>query len=280
VEAVWLALGASFFWGASDYGAGVMARRVSVFAVSGGMLAAGALAALPLPLILGTGMPPLRTVLLGVAAGTMTVLGLTSLYQALATGRMAVVAPISATGVAVPILVGMLGGDAVSATQVAGMVIGFVGMVALVMLTTESAAERRSSGRKPIVLAGVAAVGLGLYYVAVGGIAEGETPWFVVVGQTTAALVLGCIVLIRRVRLPSRADGLQIGALGIVGFLAWVMAALALSQGALSVTATLTSLYPVVTTAMAVVVARERLNMAQVGALAVTFVGVGLMASG
>ena len=56
-------------------------------------------------------------------SAALGMLGLVAFYRALAIGTMSIVAPISATGVAIPVLVGLASGERPSALQVAGIVL-------------------------------------------------------------------------------------------------------------------------------------------------------------
>ena len=57
------------------------------------------------------------------------IVGLGALYRGLAVGSMSVVAPISATAVIVPVVVGVATGDRPSAVQAIGIAIAIAGVV-------------------------------------------------------------------------------------------------------------------------------------------------------
>src|SRR5215210_7469491 len=118
--AIPLALSAAVCWGLADFLAGLASRRVSVLAVlllveGGGLvvIAAVALAASP------EWFDDTGDALLAAAGGISGVLGLGLFYRALAIGTMSVVAPISASGVALPVVVGVVTGDRPSALAAA-----------------------------------------------------------------------------------------------------------------------------------------------------------------
>ena len=91
-----------------------------------------------------------------VAAGAAGAVGLVGLYAALSTGTMGVVAPVASLGVAVPVLLGLLAGEQPSAGDWAGMAIAVTG----ILLASGPELSGGVSPR-PVVLAGVAAVGFG-----------------------------------------------------------------------------------------------------------------------
>lgn len=273
---------AALFWGVADFGAGLQSRRVPVLVVVAGMLFVGAFAAAVMLVITKAPAIEGRTLLLGVAAATATAVGLTSLYRALAIGPMSVVAPISAAGVIIPVLAGIAMGDQPSAGQGVGIVLAIAGMLSVVALSEDPASASSDHGARviAIVLAIVGALGLGVYYLAAEGVEPRQGTWFLLVGQLSAGLALGVPVLVRRLPMPARSDRIQITALGGLSFGAWAFSTAAVRAGDLSLTATVASLYPLVTVLLAVWLTDESLRHLQVLGLVTAFVGVGLIAGG
>ena len=223
-----------------------------------------------------------RTLLLGIAAGSATAIGLTSFYRGLAIGPMSVVAPISAAGVIIPVIAGVATGDQPTAGQGLGVVLAIAGMLTVVAWSAEPAdgASGGSARAAAIVLAVVGALGLGLYYLAADGVGHGQAIWFSLVGQLSAGLVLVIGAVVRRLPMPEGMDRLHIAALGCLGFAAWATSTAAVRAGDLSLTATIASLYPIVTVLLAVGLTDESLRRVQILALLTAFVGVGLIAGG
>lgn len=119
--AAFLALAASTLWGLADFGGGLVSRRraaATVMVVSQ-VIALGALGALVLATSTAVGPLPWQ----GVAAGVVGSAALLLFYRCLAIGPMGLVAPIASTGVAVPIGYGVLTGDRLGLTHVAGIVL-------------------------------------------------------------------------------------------------------------------------------------------------------------
>ena len=109
-------LGAALSWGPSDFLGGRFTQKYPAFTVglvsqSSSLLALLILAAVVRPDVRGDAL------LWGLAAGVFTGFGGMSLYQGLATGDSAVVAPLSACGAVVPVAFAFATGDAPTALQ-------------------------------------------------------------------------------------------------------------------------------------------------------------------
>jgi drug/metabolite transporter (DMT)-like permease len=124
-----LALSASLVWGTADFFAGVMGRRTTVWALVLLTQLAGVTATGLVVLALGEPFPPLAGWLPAVLAGLSGIVAVTSFYTALSIGVMSLVAPISSTGIMVPVLVGLATGERPSAVQYAGMALAVAGVV-------------------------------------------------------------------------------------------------------------------------------------------------------
>src|SRR5918999_2094290 len=159
-----LALASSLSWGLSDFLGGFQSRRHHVLAV---LLISQALAFAVLVVAVLAGAPTEHDGAATAWAASVGVLGLIALsafYRALAIGTMSIVAPISATGVAIPVLVGLAGGERPGALQVAGIVLACGGVVLAAREPPSDDAEARRAGRASIGLALVAAGGLGPFF--------------------------------------------------------------------------------------------------------------------
>jgi drug/metabolite transporter (DMT)-like permease len=210
---------------------------------------------------------------------------LAAFYRGLAIGTMSVVAPISATGAAVPVLVGLAEGERPGVLQVAGMAAALVGVI-LAARECEPAedegAEHREAGRAAIVLALVAAAGFGTFFVGVDrASATAEVPWVIVVSRSCSLVLVLVAALVARPDLPR--DAPSFGALAMVGVLdlsANGLFALATTEGLLSVVAVLGSLYPAVTVVLARFVLAERVSGSQQVGIGLTLAGVVAISAG
>jgi drug/metabolite transporter (DMT)-like permease len=88
---------------------------------------------------------------------------------------MSIVAPISATGVCVPVIAGVASGDHPAALQIAGIGAAVIGVV---LASREPAGENRVSvERASVGLALLAALGFGGYFVGIRSSARHDILW-------------------------------------------------------------------------------------------------------
>ena len=270
--AVFLALAASVFWGTADYTAGLMVRRTSLWAVVLVTQLVGLAATGLVVLALGNSVPPTAGLLAGAAAGITGLVAVVTFYKALSIGVMSLVAPISATGIIVPVLVGLALGERPSAVQYAGMFIAVAGVLLASRDPGGGDGHPGSSRSGPLslVLAVVAAVAIGVSYVAMDRAAEYDVFWGVFsMRATSAPLVVAAALILRPpLRLPRRRMG-PIVFVGLADVAANTLFSAASTFGYLSVVAVLGYLYPVVTVLLAHLFLRERLRpLQQIAALA------------
>ena len=271
-----LSLLASLTWGTADFLGGTATRRLpvtAVVAVSQAFALVGVLV-----VALATGAYHADTGYLGwalVAAGC-GVIGLSAFYSALATGTMGVVAPIAATGVVVPVVVGLVEGDRPSSWQAAGVVVAIVGVV-----LASGPEARVSGGRRPLLLAALAALGFGAVIVCVAKGARSDTTMTLLVMRASSVVLLGGVSAVRRVGIHvSRRDLPLLATVGAGDVGANAMFAVASTEGLLSVVAVLSSLYPAVTVLLARLVHGERMRRMQDVGVAAAIAGVALIAGG
>jgi drug/metabolite transporter (DMT)-like permease len=280
-----LALLASLVWGCSDFVGGLVSRRVRPLVVVGIAHVIGLLALLVIAAAMGELGANLGYLPWAVAAGASGLVGLVAFYRALSTGTMGIVAPIAGTGAVVPVTVGLATGDSPSALQLAGIAVACVGVV---LASGPEISGGEPSGRRPLLLALVAAVGFGLVYVFIdGGSRHSVVMTLVLMRATSVALVLcvGITLLLkgfrpRRRSVPSRR---QIGAIGFVGLTdlgANGLYGLATQHGLVSVVSVLASLYPAVTVLLARVIEHERMRRIQGFGVMFALCGVVLLGAG
>lgn len=237
----------------------------------------GMLAALAAAIARGEPFPAVADIGLAVVAGLAGVAGITMLYRGLAEGRMGVVAPTSALLAAtIPVVVGFAREGVPPPVVIGGVVLA---MLAVVLVTRAPGAQAdHPSGIKWGLAAGLA---FGCFYVAIGGL-SGATAMgpLVVVRLVQAALMATVIVAWRQ---PWRMPGtvvwrlVGIGLLDMIGNAAFILAS---QTGQLAIAAVLSSLYPVTTVILAIVVLRERLTRSHVAGIALTAVAIAMIAGG
>jgi drug/metabolite transporter (DMT)-like permease len=281
--AVLLGLGASLCWGASDFLGGVATRRRPLLTVVLVTQLAGLAAA---ALLVGAGSvapPPALALGLAALAGLVGAAALAAFYAGLAIGTIAVVAPIASTSVAVPVLVGIAGGDRPSAPQLLGILAAVVGVV-LATRQASAAGPRRHAEARSVVLALVAALGIGLFMVAFAGAADRASHagvlWLLVAARCASiAAFLAAAAVVRPALALTPAEGATLVLVGILDVAANGMFALGSTLGLLSLVAVLASLYPAVTVLLARLRLEERVRRVQEVGVVLTLAGVVLIAS-
>ena len=277
-----LALASSMTWGLADFLGGLQSRRHALLAV----LVLSQLLALALLLIAVLAGAPTEhdasSTLWAAGVGTFGVLGLVAFYRALAIGTMSVVAPISATGVSIPVLVGLISGERPGALQIAGIVLACAGVVLAAREAPGADAEARRTGRTAVGLALLAAIGFGTFLTGMDQAEEtADAAWVLLSARCAEVGVLLIAAAFLRPRIPrDRVALAAIAAVGALDLLANLLFVLATSRGLLSVVGVLGSLYPAVTVLLARVVLREHLTPTQNAGVIVTLVGVVALAAG
>ena len=265
----------------SDFLGGLMARRIAVLAVIVVSQTAGLTVITLAVAIAGEPAPAAEFVPYAAAAGLAGVCGLVAFYRGLATGKMSVVAPISSMAVLVPVVIGLATGDRPSALQAVGAAVGIGGIV----LASLEAADEASEDRRVAAGVGLAllsGLGFGSFFVGMDVAADHDPLWANLVNRgTSLSLALLAVAVLR----PSF-DGIDRRAvptllvLGLLEMGANVAFAFAATEGLLSLTSILSSLYPVVVVVLAWLVLHERLMRSQKAGVACALAGVALIAGG
>ena len=277
-----LALASSLSWGLSDFLGGFQSRRHGVVAV---LVLSQTVALLLLLAAVAGGAPTehdAAATLWGAGSGLIGLLGLTAFYRALAIGTMSIVAPLSATGTAIPVFVGVLSGERPGAVQLAGIVFAVCGVVLASRAAPPEGTPEPRGGRAAIALALVAAVGFGSFFVGIDRAEEsGDVAWILLATRAADVLVLAPLALVVRPPLPRDVGSLlAIAAIGVFDLLANVLFVLATGRGLLSVVGVLGALYPAVTVLLARLVLHERLSRTQGAGVLITLAGVIALAAG
>src|SRR5688572_16991317 len=130
---------------------------------------------------------------LGCLAALGGLTGLGALFRGMAVGAMSLVAPLSATSAAIPVLVGLVTGEAPTVLQGAGVLLALIG----VMLASRQTAEPHVAERRALAAGAgyglVAALGFGAFYVilrAATTAAGGDPFWPVVAARSTGTLIM------------------------------------------------------------------------------------------
>lgn len=260
------------------------------------------------------GAGPSTTALVwGATAGVAIAVGLVVYFRGLARARMGVVTPITAVvTAAVPVGVGLLGGERPSAMALTGVLVamGAVGAVSLApsragppgplaaASTTAAAAAPPVSPPRPrgapvraaatgvsrapgVVEALVAGGAFGLFFVCMDRVGAGAAVWPLVAANAMSLVVLAATAAVaRRPWRTTRAGLPAIVASGLCGAAASLAFVVAVRQGLLSLVSVLAALSPVVTVGLARLFMNERLSRVQLAGLVAAVAGVGLIGAG
>jgi drug/metabolite transporter (DMT)-like permease len=261
-------------FGAGDFAGAVAARRAGALVVVAGAHGIGLIALLLAALVVRPPFPAADGVLIGLAAGVAGAVGLAALYRGMSLGSMGLVTALSGAGsLAIPLAVGALLGADASPIQLIGVCFAAAAAMAA------SGASRDELGRQALLLAGLAAVSFGTWYVLIDLAARAGDPLWALVFSRAASAGLTALVAARRlarggfpVRLVAAAGLFDVG-----GNALYVVAREALP---VSLAAALTGMYPVVTMLLARFVLGEHLpRMGQLG-VALALLGVLLISIG
>jgi drug/metabolite transporter (DMT)-like permease len=274
-----LAFGASLSWGSGDFVGGLKSRRLPLLTV----LLTSQVAALSVIaatfLIAGAGIGGSAFVIYAAAAGAVQILGLAAYYRALSFGAMGVAAPITATGVLIPLAVGLASGERLSALETLGVLCA-VGGVLLVSYQPRHAPGRGSTVAIGVGMALLGGLGFGAFYVLMEeASSRGEIVSAVLVNRIAvfAILATGALVLGIRPSSLSGGDWRDVTLVGVLAVGATLLFATATTKGLLSLVSVLASLYPVVTILLARFVLGERVRRSQQLGAAAALAGVGMI---
>jgi drug/metabolite transporter (DMT)-like permease len=277
--AIVLALLASCCWGVADFTGGLKSRRIPVLAVMFLVEGTGMVLVLALIVIEGTPLPGTVGIVYSLLAGAAGIVALGAFYRALAIGTMSIVAPISAAGVAIPVVVGIVTGNHLSLVVSLGLAVTVAG-VALASREIHEDEEAARAGRTSILLALAAAVGFGGYFALSDRAADSSILWLLVLSRLAVVPAIGAILLARRVPPPARADALTLVGAGTLDVTATGLYALANTKGALAIVSVVGSMYPISTVLLARAILGERLRPIQAAGVVAALGGVALIAAG
>jgi drug/metabolite transporter (DMT)-like permease len=275
-----LALGAALSWGVSDFLGGVTSKRLPILWVLLCTQLVGVAIVLPFAVLHGRPTLDTPSILAAIAGSLSGLVGIASLYRAIALGVASIAAPISATGAILPVVFGLVRGEPATLLEEIGMGCALLG----VLIASRTGQEQAHLGRNARVGVGfalLAAAGFGGFFILLHEASTRDVWWAVSVQRATGSLVLGLLVLVRRPPLlMRRSDAPWLGLVGGLDQLANVLYGFASTVGLVSLSAVLASLYPMVTILLARFVLNERISGSQKYGVALALTGIALVAGG
>lgn len=284
-----LGLLTAFTWGGADFLARFATHRIGTLRTMFYMQATGfVLLTIFLPwlggwghLADGSGWQPWAW---GLLAGSLNAISTIALYRSFEIGKMAVVAPLSASYAVVTVLLSLLTGERLAAARAAGIVTTLLGVV-LVAGGEKSPKANDGEGSprsgKGIGWAICSALGFGFLFWLFGiriipRVGATQTVWMI---RLTCTVLTSAIILLAKqpMRLP-RGDArpLALGT-GILDTSAFVVCAYGMRMEQVAIISVLSSLYGAVTVALAAIFLREHISRWQWAGIVSIFLGIYLI---
>jgi drug/metabolite transporter (DMT)-like permease len=279
-----LATVAAVGWGASDYFGGDTSRHdIPVFTIVAAAELTGAAMMLPV-LAVHAILPPAKPGLaLAAVAGVAVAIELSLIYRALGNGHAFITAPVGALGAAMAASIGLISGDPLSLTITAGLAFALLGggisSWTSPARTTKSPPVRTAT----ICLAAAASVATALTGLHAAG--RLDPYWATFTEHVSTALSAGLIAIAHQRRSPRQPApsllgrrqllGLAIIAVtGLGGDLAYTTAS---AHGTLSIVAAISSLYPITTIGLGMLLKGTRPARVQLAGVTLALVGATLL---
>ena len=263
------ALLSAVIYGVGDFSAGLASRHNPSIRVVALTHPLGLIFYAAVALLTHERLPPAPQLWLAAAAGLVGMAAVVLFFRALALGPMGVVSVSSAAlGAVVPVVAGLLAGEALTPLKLLGMGLILAGIVVFSVAPSHG-------GRGGLPLAVTAGLGFGLFFVllshATDQSAGGAVFWPLVAARLASSLV-AVPLAVRQGGLRPKVPWLILGSFpgDVLGNLFFTLAA---RSGPLAIAGLLTNLYPVFTALMAALVLRERLRRYQ-------WLGVGVVLAG
>lgn len=258
--AIFCGLASAIAWGAGDFAGGVASRKGSALVVVlfsqllGGVIIAG------LTPVFADHGPDARQLLAGVLAGGCGVLGLVWLYQGLASGRMGLVAPLSAVVTAV---IPMAFAFVTEGVPAPFRLTGLAGALGAVWLLSSPAGRLRIR-KGELRLALMAGTSFGLFFILMDH-ASGEAVLWPLLASKCGAIGVMLLILVatRRLALPPMKQTAFIVLAGVLDASGTAAFTVAAHLGRLDISTVLSSLYPATTIFLAWLFFHERLDRRQ-----------------
>jgi len=220
----------------------------------------------------------------GLLAGFMNGLCTLALYRSFEIGKMAVVAPLSASYPVLTILLSLATGEKLSLARAVGIAFTLFGVLVVARgehVPGETDDESASRSTKGIGWAICAAVGFGFLFWLLGiriipALGAAQTIW--IIRLTSTVLTIAIILLAKQpMSLPrGPARPLALGT-GILDTGAFVVCAYGMRMEQVAIISVLGSLYGAVTVALAAIVLREQISRWQWFGIATIFAGIYLI---
>lgn len=220
----------------------------------------------------------------GFLAGILNAGATLSLYRSFEIGKMAVVAPLSASYPALTLILSWLAGDHLSAARSVGVVLILFGVVVVAggeRVPDNNSAQPANTNTRGMGLAIVAAVGFGFLFWLLGSrivprVGAVQAVWMI---RLTSSLLTASVIFpaAQSMNLPRGSVRWMALGMGTLDTLAFVLSNRGMQMEQVAVISVLGSLYGAVTVGLAAVFLREQISRRQWAGIATIFGGIFLI---
>jgi drug/metabolite transporter (DMT)-like permease len=234
----------------------------------------------------------------GIVAGSINTCAMLALYRAFQIGKMAVVAPISASYPAITVILSTLSGERFSVYRALGILAAFAGVL-LISVGEKSQQTGPSPHHAPRIasasLASQSRPSAGILWAISAAFAFGVLFWLLGAHIIPATGALATVWMIRLtgtvitffillaqkipVRLANKRTNAQLYSMGFFDTAAFALSNLGMRIEQVAIVTLLGSLYGAVTVALAAIFLRERIALVQWSGMGAIFLGIILMNS-
>jgi drug/metabolite transporter (DMT)-like permease len=220
----------------------------------------------------------------GVAAGCVNAVSTLTLYRSFEVGKMAVVAPLSASYPALTVILSLLSGEHLTVLRVAGIVATMLGVVLVAggeQSSADAAPENKKRNGKGTGWALCSALGFGVLFWLLGThiiprVGAPQTVWMI---RLTCVVITGAVLLFMKlpIGLPGGRVRWYAWGMGLLDTSAFVMSNRGMQMEQVAIVSVLGSLYGAVTVGLAAVFLREHVARWQWVGIVTIFAGIVLI---
>jgi len=273
-----LSIFACFGWGIADFIGGLKSRSLPTLSILMISSLTGTFLLGIILLSLNAPLPDDPLLLWAIPAGIIGVAAMFLLYRSLAIGTMSILAPISATGVILPVIWGIFSGDNLSGLCSLGIAIAILGSLMAVMENDPKRNKRKLT--KGVGLAMGSAFFVGLYFITMDAACTHHPIWASMIMRSSTLIILIPLLFFAKITINiGKVQFPPILLMGIMDTMAAFCFAVAASKGMLSQVAVISSLYPAVTIILSAVITGERIQKIQFSGVVLAIAGVTLISA-
>jgi drug/metabolite transporter (DMT)-like permease len=256
-----LGLSTAFFWGSGDFSGGLAARRHHPSHVLVVSLFASIVLLATCAFVWRESFPSLTNLIWASLAAIGNILGLATLYHALAVGHAARVAPLAAvTSASVPVAFAFATMGLPTSTRVVGFLLALVGVW---FASTTTSAATSPDVRRGVNFALLSGLSFGVAYILLGQVQPTELFTPLLLARCFVLSMLLLFILGRKEQIPSIARNPTALIAGFLEGIGTVVYLIATQLTRLDTAAVLASLYPGVTVLLASLILKERVTWRQ-----------------